>query len=80
MELAKSLDVALDEKNYIQVDAMMRTNMPGVFAAGDVTNASGSLKQVITSAAQGVLAATTAYPYVSEGGDFCDRHAGPFKL
>ena len=80
VELAKSLDVALDEKNYIQVDAMMRTNMPGVFAAGDVTNASGSLKQVITSAAQGVLAATTAYPYVSEGGDFCDRHAGPFKL
>lgn len=80
VELAKSLGGALDESGYIQVDSMMRTNVPGFFAAGDVTNASGSLKQVITSAAQGVLAATAAYKHVSEGGDFCDRHAHPFKL
>ena len=80
VELAKSLGGVLDERGYIQVDSMMRTNVPGVFAAGDVSNASGTLKQVITSAAQGVLAATAAYQHVSEGGDLCDRHARPFKL
>ncbi len=80
VELADSLGVALDDKRYIRTDSMMRTNVDGVFGAGDVTNASGSLKQVITSAAQGVLAATSAYQYVSEGGEFCETHARPFTL
>ena len=80
IELAESLGVNLDDKGYIKTDSMMRTNVDGVFGAGDVTNASGSLKQVITSAAQGVLAATSAYEYVSEGGEFCETHARPFKL
>ena len=80
VELAQSVGLALDEKGYIKTDFVMRTNVTGVFAAGDVTNASGSLKQVITSAAQGVLAATAAYQHVSEGGDFCEKHARAFKL
>jgi len=79
-ELAEALEVELDERNYIKVDNMMRTNVDGVFASGDVTNASGDLKQVITSAAQGVLAATSAYRDVIEHGDFCQYHARGFVL
>ncbi len=79
-ELARSLGVELDERNYIIVDNMMRTNVDGVFASGDVTNASGDLKQVITSAAQGVLAATSAYKDVIEHGHFCETHARGFVL
>ena len=80
VELAVSLGVALDDKGYIKTDSMMRTNVDGLFGAGDVTNASESLKQVITSATQGVLAATSAYENVGEGGEFCETHARPFTL
>ena len=79
-ELAKSLGVELDERGYINVDSMMLTNVDGVFASGDVTNASGDLKQVITLAAQGVLAATSAYKDVMEHGHFCANHARGFVL
>ncbi len=52
----------------------MRTSVHGVFGAGDVTDASGELKQTLTAAAQGALAATAAYADVSEHPDAC---AGP---
>ena len=40
----------------------MKTNIPGVFAAGDVRKK--SLRQVVTAAADGAIAATQAYHYV----------------
>ena len=43
----------------------METNVEGVLAAGDLTDASGDLKQTITAAAQGAIAAKAAYAYVS---------------
>ena len=49
--------------------------MEGFFAAGDVTNGAGELKQTITAASQGALAATAAYEYVSEHGNKCEVHA-----
>ncbi|MBI2453039.1 MAG: FAD-dependent oxidoreductase, partial [Parcubacteria group bacterium] len=61
--LSEQLGVALDEKRYIIVDNMMRTNIPGVFAAGDCTNHFGSFKQDITASAMGAVAATSAYEY-----------------
>jgi len=53
VELAEQLGVALTEKNEIAVDKSMRTSVHGVYAAGDVADASGELKQTITAAAQG---------------------------
>ena len=61
--LPEQLGVTLDEKHYIMVDNMMRTNVPGIFAAGDATNHFGSFKQDITAAAMGAVAATSAYEY-----------------
>lgn len=59
-ELAKQLGVAVDERGYIMVNRRQETNIPGVFAAGDITNAT-ELKQFITSASEGSIAAQTAY-------------------
>ena len=61
VSLAESLGVELDERGYVKVDNMMRTNVDGVFAAGDVVNHFGSFKQDIAAAAMGAVAATSAY-------------------
>ncbi|MBI4218579.1 MAG: FAD-dependent oxidoreductase [Chloroflexi bacterium] len=66
-EIPQALKVELNaETNEVHVDKMMRTNVPGLFAAGDLTDASGPLKQTVTAAAQGAIAALGAYQYVSE--------------
>lgn len=52
----------LDEKGYVRVDETMMTSVPGVFAVGDVRR--GVLKQVVTAAADGAVAAMAAERYV----------------
>ncbi len=63
--LAKNIGVKLDEKGFIPVDKNHATNIPGIFAAGDITNAT-SLKQFITSAAEGSIAAQGVYYYLQK--------------
>lgn len=77
--LAKTLGVALDEHGYIQTDTAMKTNIDGVFAAGDITNLFGRFKQDITAAALGAVAATSAYEDHKIHGDLCRLHALPVK-
>lgn len=54
--------INLNEEKYVITDEDMKTNVPGVFAAGDVRVK--SLRQVITAAADGAIAATTAERYI----------------
>ncbi len=63
-ELPGLLGIELDEKGYIKIDNFTRTNVPGVFAAGDGTNFFGRFKQDITAAALGAVAAASAYEYL----------------
>lgn len=56
--------VDMDDKGYIITDAEMKTKVPGIFAAGDVRQK--PLRQVITAAADGAIAATTAGKYITE--------------
>jgi thioredoxin reductase (NADPH) len=79
-ELAQALGVQLNDRQEIIVDKLMRTNAHSVFAAGDVTDGAGDLKQVITAAAQGVIAATSAYRHVVEHPDACEYHAVGYSL
>ena len=74
-ELPSQLGIELDAKGYIKTNNMMETNVPGVFAAGDATNHFQGFKQVITAAALGSVAATSAYEYRKIHGDICDLHA-----
>ena len=52
------------ERGYIVTDEDMHTNIPGVFAAGDLRVK--SLRQVITAAADGAIAAMQAAKYIEE--------------
>jgi len=54
--------VNMTERGDIITDEEMRTNIPGIFAAGDVREK--SLRQVITAAADGAIAATNAEHYI----------------
>lgn len=54
--------VDLDEMGYIITDEEMRTNVPGVFAAGDVRKK--LLRQIVTACADGAIAATAAEKYI----------------
>ena len=62
--LAKNLGIKLNEKGEIKIDRSSRTNVKGVFAAGDVVDT--EFKQAITGVAEGVHAAYQAYKYVNE--------------
>ena len=52
------------DHGYIKTDDNMHTNIPGVFAAGDIRVQ--ALRQVVTAAADGAIAAMQAEKYVSE--------------
>jgi len=61
-QLAKEAGVEVDEDGYIVVDIRQRTNIAGVYAAGDVTN--HPVKQIGTAVGQGITAALEAYGYI----------------
>lgn len=54
--------VALDELGRIVIDSACRTNVPGLFAAGDVTNSYA--EQVLVAVGEGAKAALSAYEYL----------------
>ncbi|MFH1392288.1 MAG: FAD-dependent oxidoreductase, partial [bacterium] len=56
--LAQDLGIKL-ENDFIIVDKNQATNIPGVFAAGDITN--NPLKQIISACGQGAVAAFNAF-------------------
>ena len=55
--------VRLDSEGFIMTDRYMQTNIRGIFAAGDVRDT--PLRQVITAAADGAVAATSAIHYLN---------------
>jgi thioredoxin reductase (NADPH) len=57
-ELARDIGVRLDERNFIIVDRDMRTNIPRVYAAGDIT---GGVRQIVTATGAGAVAAVSAF-------------------
>lgn len=59
--------IELNKAGYIPTDDDMCTNIPGVFAAGDVRVK--SLRQVVTAAADGAIAATQAEKYINENAE-----------
>ena len=57
-ELAKQLNVALDESGHIIIDKDQKTNVDYVYAIGDVCI---GLKQWVVACGEGAVAATSAY-------------------
>ena len=53
----------LDDRGYIITDSEMRTETPGLFAAGDTRQK--SLRQIVTACSDGAQAATSAHEYLN---------------
>jgi len=56
--------LTLDEQGYIAAGEDCLTNLEGVFAAGDTR--AKALRQLVTAAADGAVAATAAYNYIKK--------------
>jgi thioredoxin reductase (NADPH) len=57
-EIASSIGIKTDDSGFIIVDKEQRTNIPRVYAAGDVT---GGVRQIVTAVGAGAVAALTAF-------------------
>ncbi len=58
VELAQKLGVEITEDGFIKRDKNHRTNIPGIYSAGDVE---GGYKQIVTAVGQGAEAALSIY-------------------
>ena len=56
--------LAMDDEGYLITDKLMRTSVPGIFAAGEIQD--HRFKQAATSAGQGVAAAMECEKYLAE--------------
>ncbi len=61
VELTRQLGVSTDDQGYIIVNSDQSTNVPGIWAAGDATTGSNKLRQIVTAAAEGAVAAASVY-------------------
>lgn len=65
--MATEIGCELDEKGYLKVDAAMRTSVPGVFGAGDITSGSNHFAQFTTAAGEASVAANSVFNYLQSG-------------
>ena len=56
--------IDISEGNYIITDENMRTNIPGVYAVGDVREK--EYRQITTAVADGTIAALEAEKYIKK--------------
>jgi thioredoxin reductase (NADPH) len=61
-QLASQIGLKLDEYGYVQIDRYGRTNIPRVYAAGDIT---GGVRQIVTAVGEGASAASSAFEDIS---------------
>jgi len=65
----RNIGLEVDERGYVIVKPDQSTSIPGIFAAGDCTSGTCKKKfdQIITAAAEGAIAALSAYEYLVQG-------------
>ena len=57
-DIAKSAGVEIDKRGYIVTDKSQKTNIQGIYAAGDIT---GGVNQWVVACGEGAVAALSAY-------------------
>ncbi len=66
-ELPVKLGCVLDAKGFLNVDEAQRTNVPGIFGAGDLTSASNHFAQFTTAAGEATVAANSVFNFLQSG-------------
>ncbi len=64
--LAKQVGAQLTPEGFVGRNERMETSVPGFFAAGDITGGMANVKQIVTSEAEGCVAAASAYAYIKK--------------
>ena len=67
---------------FIKVNSKMETNLPGVYAAGDISAEEGiePLNLIVDGLAQGTRAVNFAYQYLHPGSKAFPGHSSEKKL
>lgn len=61
-----ALGVECDGEGFVKVDQAGMTNLPGIWAAGDLTTASNKFRQIVTAASEGAISAVEIYKYLKK--------------
>jgi len=68
------------EKNRITVDSLMATNVPGIYAAGDVVDYDGKLDLIATGFAEAAIAVNNAVHFVDPSARVNPGHSTSMKV
>jgi thioredoxin reductase (NADPH) len=68
------------EKNRILVDPLMATNIPGVYAAGDIVDYTGKLDLIATGFAEAAIAVNNAVHFVDPSARVNPGHSTNLKV
>jgi thioredoxin reductase (NADPH) len=68
------------EKGEIKVSQMMETNIPGIFAAGDITTYPGKLKLIATGVAEACIAVNHAVHFINPAAKIEPGHSSNMAL
>jgi len=63
VSISKNIGVETNKDGYIKVGPDQSTSVGGVWAGGDVTDASNKFRQIITACSEGAVAANSAFKY-----------------
>lgn len=66
ISFAEKIGIKLDKAKQIKINQYCSTCIKGLFAAGDITNGQGELKQIITASSSGAIAATSVNKYLRD--------------
>jgi len=72
----------LSDQRHISVDGLMRTNLPGIYAAGDIAAVEGSepLSLIVTGFGQAAIAANAAHTYINPESKLFPGHSSELRL
>lgn len=62
--LLKDLGVEMDKLGHIVIDAGGKTNVAGLYAAGDVSSGSNGVRQILSASSEGMISATSVYNFL----------------
>mgnify|MGYP001586355110 FL=1 len=60
------LGVKMDQGGYIEVNERLATNIPGIFAAGDLVSYGLSIEQISSAVGLGARAAASAFAFLKQ--------------